>query len=175
MTGVTALLADRPGQFYLAVVLALIVLLALGRRLGPVFFITAFPATLAHELTHLVFGWLSNGRPAGLRLLPRRSARGYVLGSVTCNNVRWYNGLFIGLAPLALLPFALLLFRWRVHTAAAMEAAELAWVYAIACLALAALPSWQDLRVAFASSWLLLLMALSAAGWHFGWFVQALH
>ena len=59
-----------------------------------------------------MFGWLSNGRPAGLQLLPRRSARGYVLGSVTCNNVRWYNGLFIGLAPLALLPFALLLFRW---------------------------------------------------------------
>lgn len=175
MTDLTALLAGRPGQYYLAAVVALIALLGLGRRLGLVFFITAFPATVAHELMHFVFGWLSYGQPAGVRLWPRRGARGYVLGSVTCHNVRWYNGLVIGLAPLALLPFTALLFRWRVQSAPAVELAELGWVYAVASLTLAALPSWQDLRVALASSWLLLLAALAALAWHLGWLAVPLH
>ena len=162
MIDTLALVANRPGQLYLAAVVVLLALLAVGRRFGLVFFVTAFPATLAHELTHLVFGWLTNGQPSSLRLLPRRSARGYVLGSVTCNNVRWYNGLLIGLAPLSLLPFTALLFRWRVQSVPTLDLAELGWIYSIASLMFAALPSWQDLRIAAASSWIVLLLTISA-------------
>jgi hypothetical protein len=158
-----SILHERTGQLYLAAVLGLMLLLNLSRRFGLVFFIVAFPATLAHELMHLAFGWLSYGQPNGMRLWPRRSARGYVLGSVTCYNVRWYNGLLIGLAPLVLLPFALLLFRWRAQSLAGPELPELGWLYAIASLALAALPSWQDLRVALTSSWLLLVLLAGVA------------
>jgi len=157
-----SILNTHTGQLYLAAVLGLMLLLALSRRFGLVFFAAAFPATLAHELSHLLFGVLANGRPSGIRLWPRRSARGYVLGSVTCNNVRWYNGWLIGLAPLALLPFAVLLLRWRVHSTPVVALAELVWVYGIASLTLAALPSWQDLRIALASSGLLLALAAAA-------------
>ena len=160
MIDTLALIANRPGQLYLLAVVVLLALLATGRRFGLVFFVTALPATVAHELTHLVFGWLTNGQPSSLRLLPRRSARGYVLGSVTCNNVRWYNGLFIGLAPLSLLPFTALLFRWRVQSVPTLDLAELGWAYGIASLALAALPSWQDLRIAATASWAILLVTI---------------
>jgi len=162
------ILNTNTGRLYLAAVLGLMLVLGLSRRFGPVFFAAAFPATLAHELSHLLFSVLANGRPSGMRLWPRRGARGYVLGSVTCNNVRWYNGWLIGLAPLALLPFAVLLLRWRVHSAPAVALAELVWAYGIASLTLAALPSWQDLRIAFTSSGLMLVLAAVAVATQFG-------
>lgn len=168
MTPLDSLLHDTTTRFYFGAVLAFILLLGFTRRLGLLFFVAAFPATLAHEATHLLIGLLTNGQPSGLQLLPRRGARGYVLGSVTCNNVRWYNGLFIGLAPLILLPLALVLLTWRVRQHPALAPIEAAWVYGIASLALAALPSWQDLRIAFASSWLLLALAAAVAAWYFG-------
>ncbi len=134
-------------------------LLIASRRFGALFLVTSFPVTVAHELTHLLAGLVSNGRPSQLRLLPHRSATGYVLGSVTCSNVRWYNGLIIGLAPLLLLPLAAALLLWRTRAGADVAITELPWLYLIACLAYASLPSWQDLRVAATSSWLLLVLA----------------
>lgn len=158
-TAVLEPFATPPAPLYLAAVTAVMLLLVATRRLGALFLLTSFPVTVAHELTHLLAGLLSNGRPSQLRLLPRRSADGYVLGSVTCSNVRWYNGLVIGLAPLLLLPAAAALLLWRIRTGAGVALAELPWLYLIACLAYASLPSWQDLRVAAASSWLLIALA----------------
>ena len=151
-----SMLSTPPGLTYGASVIGLMVLLHLSRQLGVVFLLITFPITLAHELTHLVFGYLSGGQPSGLRILPRRSARGYILGSVTCNNVRWYNGLFIGLAPLILLPLAFVVLIWRVHLQPQAAMSEAPWALAIAGLAAASLPSIQDMRVALASSWLLI-------------------
>lgn len=162
-------LATAPGRAYVAAVALLLVLILLTRRLGALFFVTAFPATLAHELMHLLVGFLAHGQPDRMRLLPQRGARGYVLGSVTCRNVRWYNGLLIGLAPLLLLPAALALLAWRVAQPAAVSAEELGWAYLIAALAYASLPSWQDLRVAAASSWLLIVLMLAAVAVRSGW------
>ncbi|MBS1246498.1 MAG: hypothetical protein H6R47_697 [Proteobacteria bacterium] len=158
-----AMLSAPPGLYYSATVAGLMVLLRLSRQFGAVFLLITFPVTLAHELTHLVLGYLTGGQPSGLRLLPRRSARGYILGSVTCNNVRWYNGLFIGLAPLLLLPLALALLSWRLHAPPEVNALEAVWAFALACLVYASLPSWQDIRVALASSWLLITVLVVTA------------
>ena len=136
-----ALLTTPPATLYLAAVAVLALLLLAGRGLGALFLVTSLPVTVAHELTHLLAGLLSNGRPSRLRLWPRRSAHGFVLGSVTCNNVRWYNGLIIGLAPLLLLPVAATVLLWRVRVGAGLALAELPWVYLIACLAHASLPA----------------------------------
>jgi len=163
------ILTGSAGQYRVLAVVALFGLLLLSRRLGVLFFVTAFPATLAHELMHLFVGLLTFGQPTGLRLIPARRASGYALGSVTCRNVRWYNGLLIGLAPLLLLPLALALLLWRVHAGATLDAIELGWSYVIASLMYASLPSWQDLRVAVASSWLVLALLLAAAAVHFLW------
>lgn len=156
-----AALTDIHGQLYALAVIAILVLLLLTRRLGALYFVTTFPVTLAHELMHLLLGFITLGRPCGFRVWPRRSAGGYVLGSVSCRNVRWYNGLFIGLAPVLMLPLALALLAWRLRAQPQANAAEAAWAYAVACLMYASLPSWQDLRVVLASSWLL-IAALAA-------------
>lgn len=152
-------LLTPPASWYLAAVAAVMLLLVASRRIGALFLVSSFPVTIAHELTHLLTGLVTNGRPSQLRLLPRRSANGYVLGSVTCSNVRWYNGLVIGLAPLLLLPLAAALLLWRTRTGAGVALTELPWVYLIACLTYASLPSWQDLRVAATSSWLVMALA----------------
>lgn len=149
-----ATLMSTNGQLYALAVIVILALLLLTRRLGTVYFVTTFPVTLAHELMHLLLGFVTYGQPCGYRVWPRRSANGYVLGSVSCRNVRWYNGLFIGLAPVLLLPCALALLIWRLHAAPEINATEAAWAYAVACLTTASLPSWQDIRVALASSWL---------------------
>jgi hypothetical protein len=165
-----ALLSTPPGLYYSVMVVGLIVLLHLSRLFGAVFLLITFPVTLAHELTHLVLGFLTGGQPSGFRILPRRGARGYALGSVTCNNVRWYNGLFIGLAPLLLLPLAFALLVWRVRLQPQPDLTETAWALAIAGLAVASLPSVQDIRVVLSSSWLLItvlvgIALLAVGGW----------
>ena len=149
-----ATLTSTNGQLYALAVIAILALLLLSRRLSVVYFVTTFPVTLAHELMHLLLGFVTHGQPCGFRVWPRRSANGYVLGSVSCRNVRWYNGLFIGLAPVLLLPGALAMLSWRLHAAPEVNASEAAWAYAVACLTYASLPSWQDMRVALAASWL---------------------
>lgn len=149
-----AALTSTNGQVYALAVIVILTLLLVTRRLGVIYFVTTFPVTLAHELMHLLLGFLTHGQPCGFRVWPRRAANGYVLGSVSCRNVRWYNGLFIGLAPVLLLPCALALLIWRLHAAPEVSATEAIWAYAVACLTYASLPSWQDLRVALASSWL---------------------
>ena len=165
-----AALTSAAGQRYALAVAVVLALLLLTRRLGVIYFVTAFPVTLAHELTHLLLGFLAHGQPCGFRVWPRRAARGYVLGSVTCRNVRWYNGLFIGFAPVLLLPVALALLVWRLHAQPDVNAVEAAWAYAVACLTYASLPSWRDIRVALTSSWLLIgvlvvIAIASTSGW----------
>jgi hypothetical protein len=167
------LLASPTGERYLLAVIALLGLLRISRRLGVLFFVAAFPATLAHELMHWFVGLLTFGQPSGLHLIPARRAGGYALGAVTCDNVRWYNGLLIGLAPLWLLPLALVLLAWRVRAGAALDAADLGWSYAIACLTYASLPSRQDLRIAIGSSWLILILLLVALAVNFIWLRHA--
>jgi hypothetical protein len=158
-----AILSTPAGLTYAATVVGLMVLLRLSRQLGALFLLITFPVTLVHELAHLVLGFLTGGQPSGLRIFPRRSARGYVLGSVTCNNIRWYNGLFIGLAPLLLLPVAFAVLVWRVRTHPVATLSEATWALVIAGLSVASLPSSQDLRVALASSWLLLAVLAGTA------------
>jgi hypothetical protein len=158
-----AVLSTPPGLTYSATVAGLMLLLHLSRQFGALFLLITFPITLAHELTHLMLGFLTGGQPSGLRILPRRSARGYILGSVTCNNVRWYNGLFIGLAPLLLLPLAFAVLVWRLRLQPQATMSEATWALAIAGLAVASLPSTQDLRVALASSWLLIAVMVGLA------------
>ena len=145
------------GRIYLGVVLGFVLLLVLLRRSVALLSVVAFPGTLLHELLHFFVGLLLLGRPLGFSVIPRRVSHGYALGSVRFANVRWYNGCFIGLAPLLLLPLALWLLAWRLHGLQGWPPQELAWSYLLATLIYASLPSWPDIKIAAASSWLLLL------------------
>jgi len=159
----TGILASAPGRIYAGTILAFVLLLSLLRRSILFFSIAAFPGTLVHELLHFVVGLVAYARPAGFSVLPRRGERGYVLGSVRFANVRWYNGLLVGLAPLLLLPLVSALLVWRVHGLPAPGFTEMVWAYLLASLVYACVPSWPDIRIAATSIWL--VAALAAVYW----------
>jgi len=141
-------------------------LLSQARRSFWLVSLLALPGTFCHELCHWLVGTALNGQPLRFTVLPRREGRGYVLGSVALGNLRWYNAFFIGLAPLLLLPLAYGLFLWRLGDRPQLGWPEAAMVFLLANLLFAALPSWQDLRIAARSpiGWLLL-----AGGLAWGW------
>lgn len=149
-------ITSHSGRIYIGAVLGFVLMLYLLRRSLLSLSIAAFPGTLLHELAHFIVGLLLFGRPSGFSVIPRRTTHGYALGSVRFANVRWYNGCFIGLAPLLLLPLALWLLAWRMHGLQALQVQEIAWAYLLATLIYAALPSWPDIKIAATSAWLLL-------------------
>jgi len=151
--------------YYIAAVAGVVLLLQILQRHVLVFCLVALPGTIAHELTHLVLGWMTGGRPRGLSIIPRRRGNAYILGAVTLANVRWYNGLFIGLSPLLLFPAAAFLVQWRVtlpHPVTFPD--EIMWGYFAATLINGGVPSMQDVRIAAASAWWVVPGLLLAAG-----------
>lgn len=71
------------------------------------------PGTLLHEMMHFFVGAFLNARPCNFTILPRRNMEGdYVMGSVSFQNVTFYNALPAALAPLLLLPIGFYLNRY---------------------------------------------------------------
>lgn len=86
--------------------------------------ISYFCGTILHELAHLFVAILLNGKPRGFHVFPKKvyvnennevsvgnksykNLKSYwILGSVDCINLRWYNTIFISIAPLLLIPLA---------------------------------------------------------------------
>jgi hypothetical protein len=155
------------GLIYLALLVGTLLLFQRLKRAFWLFALLILPGTLCHELCHLCIGGLLYGKPTRFSLLPKREGTAFVMGSVAFAHVRWYNAFFLGMAPVLLLPAALGLLLWRLKGHPAFSWSEAAWLYLIANLVYASLPSWQDLRVAARSpiGWLLLAGA-TAYGWY---------
>ena len=130
------------------------------------FALATLPGTFCHELCHLCVGGLLNGKPRHFTLLPKRGERTWTMGSVSFAHVRWYNAFFLGAAPLLLLPAAYGILSWRLQGSPSFTWREGLWLYLLANLVHACLPSWQDIRIAARSpiGWLL-LGAAAALGW----------
>lgn len=147
-----------PALAYLAGTAA--VVWGLNRARGSLWLLSllALPGTFCHELAHWLVGLVLGARPGRFSLWPRRVPGGFVLGSVSFRNLRWYNAFFVGIAPLGLLPAAWGLFLLRLGGRARLGWREAAVVFLLGNLVFAALPSWQDLRIAARSpvGWLLL-------------------
>ena len=93
---------------YLAVVIAFASLLHYVRRMPRFFSLLSLPGTLAHELLHFLLGTMTLARPVKVSLLPKFHRDGSAtLGSVTFTHIRWYNALWVGMAPMLALPAAL--------------------------------------------------------------------
>lgn len=100
------------------------------------------PATLIHELSHLLVALLLSASPRGFSLWPKRNSDTWQLGSVTCSNLRWWNCFPVAMSPVLVnLPLA-----WWLHG----QSATWHKVAAFVCLA-GAIPSWQDLKVSLTS------------------------
>jgi hypothetical protein len=125
----------------------------------------SLPGTIAHELMHLVVGFVLQAGPQRFSLWPRRSGEGWTLGSVSFRSIGLLNGAFVALAPLLLLPLAWLCL---VHVLVPLwiEQRWGWWLlagYLAATALFAALPSLQDLRIGGPS--LLLYGAAGALLW----------
>jgi hypothetical protein len=164
--GMLAAGGQGPSLAYLVGTAAALWVMNQARRSFWLFSLLVLPGTFCHELCHWLMAKLLGGRPMRFTVFPRRAGRGFVLGSVTLANLRWYNGFFIGTAPLLLLAVAYGLFRWRMGGHPVFGWKEAAAVFFLANLIFGAVPSWQDLRIAARSpiGWLLLAGAL-AYGW----------
>jgi hypothetical protein len=114
---------------------------------------------------HLVVGFLLRAKPQGFSLWPRRTADGWMLGSVSFRGIGLLNGAFVALAPLLLLPIAWLCLIY-VLVPLWVEGRWGWWLlagYLAATALFAALPSFQDLRIGGPS--LLLYAATGALLW----------
>ena len=111
--------------------------------------------TIAHELCHFVVGFLLGAKPVGFSLIPHRADNNkWTLGSVSFGNIRWYNGVFVGMAPLLILaPFYFLI---PSHFALGDFKSPgckdcITWL-AMAYFLPSAVPSGQDFKVAIVSA-----------------------
>ena len=123
------------------------------------------PGTIAHELTHLVVGFVLHAKPHGFSIWPRRSGNGWMLGSVSFRNIGLLNGAFVAFAPLLLLPLAWLCLI-QVLMPLWIDGQWGWWLlagYLTATALFAALPSFQDIKLGGLS--LLLYAVISALVW----------
>ena len=127
--------------------------------------IFVLPGTFVHELLHLLVGLILNGKPVSLSLWPRRVGHGrWILGAVGFANLRWYNAVFIALAPLFAIVANLLLAPspsgWEPHGSDVQH-----WLIATPILAMC-IPSTTDFKLAF-KSWPIFAVVLIWTAWHF--------
>lgn len=105
--------------------------------------------TFLHELAHYIVALILNGKPKGISIIPRKEGNGYILGTVNCRNITWYNKSLIGLAPLLIFVFIYYMdiyfftyFQDNLYT-------QLLYMYLVVMLLSSAIPSSTDFKVAF--------------------------
>jgi len=69
-----------------------------------------------HELLHLLVGVLTYAKPVAMSIIPRHIDKGYYeLGHVRLNNIRWFNAVFVGFAPLLGFVGVAIFIHWRTR------------------------------------------------------------
>jgi hypothetical protein len=155
----------------LTTLLAIVLLLAVfdrARRHLWLFVPLVLPATLLHEGSHWLVASVSGARPSRFSVWPRREAGRIVLGEVAIARPNWLTRGLVGLAPLLLLPIALLVMQHAPRPASpALHALQ---VYLLASLLYGAIPSWSDLKLALRGlPGALIVLAVLAASFYGLW------
>ncbi len=148
---------------YLAPSAALAVLIFVLTSTHPLFFLLALPGTVAHEICHFCVGLVTGAAPSSLSIVPRRTARGWDLGSVTLMRVRWYNAAPSALAPLVLCVVPVAVAAWRTRHGWRFDPLDLGLTFLIAPLFLSFWPSPSDWRLSI-RSWPYAVLG-GLAGW----------
>jgi len=125
--------------------------------------VLVLPGTFVHETLHLIVGLIVNGKPVSVSLWPRKVNHGqWILGAVGFANLRWYNAVFIGLAPLLAVAGAMLLAPPLGGWSLGLEDVK-RWAIASPILAMC-MPSATDLKLAL-KSWPILCAGVAVVVW----------
>ena len=155
---------------YLVAVTAIAIALHWMRRMPRFFSLLSLPGTVGHEVLHFLVGTVTLAKPIKASLLPTFHRDGSAtLGYVRFANIRWYNALFVGFAPLLALPFALALVYFRAAQVPPWSWAELAWGYVAANLAYSCTPSRADVDIVLSKPFGLLAWIGAFTGFAWWW------
>ena len=149
----------------LGLILIMFAILRWAARYVAVIALLDFPGTLCHELAHIVTGFLTMAKPAGIRLWPERTDTGWNLGTASFRGIGILNAAPVALAPLLLYPLGAWLFEAFMRPAY-QEANYWLWAgmgYVIASCWNSGLPSRQDLKLGGLSIILYALLAAAVA------------
>jgi hypothetical protein len=124
----------------------------------PGFFLLILAGTVAHEVMHFLVAAFTNARPISFSVLPRRSGNAWILGTVGCANIRWYNAVLVGFAPLLVLAVPVAVAAWRTRHGLHWNLDDIWIAGLLAPQFLSCLPSSADLRMA-CRSWPLIVAA----------------
>lgn len=140
---------------------SMLLLATLTYQMGPgyLFFLAAFPGTLAHELAHYFTALVMKGRPHPINMVPKKDGNIWTLGSVVFYPT-WWNGSFVALAPLLLMPVA---YGMAVHANNVETTAQLWLGYLAGCFLNSSIPSPADWDIAARFPFGLTLLALVGA------------
>lgn len=136
-------------RFYL--ILLVIILIHLKNATYKSMFLCALinlPGTILHEMMHFFVGLILNARPCNFTILPRKSDKGYVMGSVGFTNITFYNAIPSSMAPLLLLPIGFYLNRYLLPNMMPTFTNYVLYVLLQTIIIENALPSSADFRVA---------------------------
>lgn len=107
------------------------------------------PGTFLHELMHLLVGGALNAHPSNFTVFPRKQANGnYVMGSVSFDNITYYNAVPAAMAPLLLLPISFYLNRYWLPTMSPTTLNYLFYIFVQTVIIENAIPSKTDFKVA---------------------------
>jgi hypothetical protein len=157
---------EQHPEWHLCGIGLFILLAAFDRRAGSsgVFVLSLWnlSGVMLHELAHLFVGLIFRAQPTGISLIPRRAGKCWNLGSVSFNRITAFNAMPVALAPLGLVAMAYwIAINWFSWHAPSFSTTLL--LYALLFILLYnALPSRQDLRVAFNWKSILLYLPLAA-------------
>ena len=147
--------------------LGIVIVLYIFKKVNNFYLISllTLPGTFMHELMHFIVSFILLGNPVSFSVIPKRAGNKIILGSVSSTNVRFYNGFFIALAPLLLLPLSyfLLVYLSRVQETYYFYIG----IYLIANLIYASIPSSTDWKLAFKKSWLLFIVIALFVGYYY--------
>jgi hypothetical protein len=120
-------------------------------------FINLF-GTFCHELAHFIVGFLLLAKPSSFSLWPTRQAGGgFVLGSVSFSNIRFFNAIPTALAPLLLVILAHYVEQNFFAIIQETTLTYILYIFTLVIILENSIPSSTDFNVAFNNGWGVLL------------------